>query len=167
MDFSAAPLDAAAPATPPGEPPPPRAQRAGSGLSQSLGKALEERRAWIASSRSRGELGQSPPVSSKPGVRYTVGPGVDALAERSAVPLRDVVARCLEEWDVTSEDSEESDDFCGWRVGSRAREDSDQDAARVAARPHVDGEVPATIATSGSGRPPGRPREKRSSCRFQ
>ena len=40
-------------------------------------------------------------------------------AEEQPVPLRLVVARCLEEWGVTSTDSEDSDDFCGWRVGSR------------------------------------------------
>lgn len=36
------------------------------------------------------------------------------------VPLKDVVSKCLEEWDVQSDSSEDSDEFCGWRVGSRA-----------------------------------------------
>ena len=36
------------------------------------------------------------------------------------LPLREQVARCLEEWDILSDSSADSDDFCGWRVGSRA-----------------------------------------------
>ena len=40
------------------------------------------------------------------------------------MPLRLVIARCLEEWDVTSTDSDDSDDFCGWRVGSRELDSS-------------------------------------------
>ena len=42
-------------------------------------------------------------------------------------PLAEVVAECLRRWDVTSEDesSNEEDDFCGWRVGSRQVEQLD------------------------------------------
>ena len=37
-------------------------------------------------------------------------------AHKVGVPLRDVVQHCLIEWDVESEDdTETSDDFCGWR----------------------------------------------------
>lgn len=37
------------------------------------------------------------------------------------LPLRDVVSQCLRNWGVNSDSSDEdSDDFCGWRVGSRA-----------------------------------------------
>ena len=36
-------------------------------------------------------------------------------------PLREVVALCLDKWGVTSDDeSDTSDEFCGWHVGSRA-----------------------------------------------
>lgn len=35
------------------------------------------------------------------------------------IPLRNVVAALLIDWGVTSDDSEDSDDFCGWHVGSR------------------------------------------------
>jgi hypothetical protein len=43
-----------------------------------------------------------------------------ASAVVRGTPLRQVVASCLEKWGVTSEDeSDESDEFCGWRVGSR------------------------------------------------
>ena len=35
-------------------------------------------------------------------------------------PLREQVFICLQQWDVDSSSSEDSDDFCGWRVGSRA-----------------------------------------------
>ena len=35
-------------------------------------------------------------------------------------PLREQVQRCLEQWDVCSSSSSDSDSFCGWRVGSRA-----------------------------------------------
>jgi hypothetical protein len=43
------------------------------------------------------------------------------------VPLRLVVARCLEEWGVHSSDSEDTDDFCGWHVGSRVTGDRSTD----------------------------------------
>jgi hypothetical protein len=36
------------------------------------------------------------------------------------IPLSQIVARCLEDWDVESTSSDDEDDFCGWRVGSRA-----------------------------------------------
>ena len=36
-------------------------------------------------------------------------------------PLRDVVAMCLDDWEVRSDTSDEaSDDFCAWRVRRRA-----------------------------------------------
>ena len=36
------------------------------------------------------------------------------------VPLREQVSECLRDWDVDSSSSEDGDDFCGWRVGSRS-----------------------------------------------
>ena len=41
-------------------------------------------------------------------------------AERMRIPLCEQVSRCLDDWDVLSTSSDDSDDFCGWRVGSRA-----------------------------------------------
>mmetsp|Transcript_52851 Transcript_52851/g.87791 ORF Transcript_52851/g.87791 Transcript_52851/m.87791 type:complete len:333 (-) Transcript_52851:86-1084(-) len=35
--------------------------------------------------------------------------------QETLIPLRDVIARCLEEWEVSSQDETDSDDFCGWR----------------------------------------------------
>ena len=96
-------------------------------------------------------------------MRYVAGSGSNAgaLADRP-VPLRDVVARCLEDWEVTSEDSEESDDFCGWRVGSRAHSDSD---AQPGVRQLPPGTIEEPVATSG--RPPGRTAERHLSCCVQ
>lgn len=65
------------------------------------------------------------------------------------VPLRDVVHRLLEEWDVESISSEDDDDFCGWRVGSRALPAPGEPArapSRAARRPSV----PAAIAGPAS-----------------
>ena len=43
-----------------------------------------------------------------------------AQPDVTPVPLRAVVASLLIDWGVASDDSEEeSDDFCGWHVGSR------------------------------------------------
>jgi hypothetical protein len=36
-------------------------------------------------------------------------------------PLSEQVAQCLAEWNVDSDCSSDSDEFCGWRVGSRAQ----------------------------------------------
>ena len=39
------------------------------------------------------------------------------------VPLREIVALCLDDWGVHSDrDESDSDDFCGWHVGSRVVE---------------------------------------------
>ena len=64
--------------------------------------ALDERASWIAKANSE----SSPP-------RAALAPGEVRL------PLRLVVHRCLDEWGVDSDSSEDDDDFCGWRVGSR------------------------------------------------
>lgn len=66
--------------------------------------ALDQRRTWVAATAAP----VSPPRSS------------NADPSTPPVPLRLVVHRLLEEWGVESTDSEDDDDFCGWRVGSRA-----------------------------------------------
>ena len=70
----------------------------------SLRLALDQRRSWVAASQ---QAGISPPRAG-------------TLGDPTPIPLRSVVHRCLEEWGVDSTDSEDDDDFCGWRVGSRA-----------------------------------------------
>ena len=72
----------------------------------SLRIALDQRRSWVAEANAK--AGASSPPKAEP------------LAPGEAVPLRHVVSRLLEEWGVESTDSEDDDDFCGWRVGSRA-----------------------------------------------
>ena len=69
-----------------------------------LSRTLEERRAWVSSSTSRSE--QSPPSARN--------------SDEPRVPLRLVVSKCLDDWGIDSDSSEDTDDFCGWRVGSRA-----------------------------------------------
>ena len=41
-------------------------------------------------------------------------------SDEPRVPLRLVVSKCLDDWGIDSDSSEDTDDFCGWRVGSRA-----------------------------------------------
>ena len=67
---------------------------------------------------------------------------LDASKVVPGTPLRQVIALCLEAWDVTSDDeSEDSSDFCGWRVGSRC----------AGARPNeVEGDGYASVTTSSS-----------------
>lgn len=93
------------------------------------------------------------------------------------VPLRDVVHRLLEEWDIESISSEDDDDFCGWRVGSRALPVPGQPApprsTRHAPLPTAAAQTPrpsitagiasllsggdrGSIHSSGGGRPPGK-----------
>ena len=63
-----------------------------------------------------------------PNYEVLVGPALAASSSSGDVqesfapmPLREVVALCLERWEITSDTSDESsDEFCGWRVGSRA-----------------------------------------------
>ena len=69
-----------------------------------LSRTLEERRAWVSSSTSRSD--QSPPSARN--------------SDEPRVPLRLVVSKCLDDWGIDSDSSEDTDDFCGWRVGSRA-----------------------------------------------
>lgn len=40
------------------------------------------------------------------------------------VPLREIVALCLDDWGVNSSDESDSDEFCGWHVGSRVHRNS-------------------------------------------
>ena len=40
------------------------------------------------------------------------------------VPLRHIVALCLDDWGVNSSDESDSDEFCGWHVGSRVNRNS-------------------------------------------
>jgi len=58
----------------------------------------------VSSSTSRSE--QSPPSARN--------------SDEPRVPLRLVVSKCLDDWGIDSDSSEDTDDFCGWRVGSRA-----------------------------------------------
>lgn len=76
-----------------------------SGSAASLRIALEERRLWVAGTQAAAP--SSPPRAAE------LAPGEIRL------PLQVVVHRLLEEWGVESTDSEDEDDFCGWRVGSR------------------------------------------------
>ena len=47
--------------------------------------------------------------------------GCRCRAPPDRTPLRDVVAMCLDDWEVRSDTSDEaSDDFCAWRVRRRA-----------------------------------------------
>ena len=69
-----------------------------------LSRMLEERRAWVSSSTSRSH--PSPPSTRN--------------SDEPRVPLRLVVSKCLDDWGIESDSSEDTDDFCGWRVGSRA-----------------------------------------------
>ena len=51
------------------------------------------------------------------------------------VPLREVVALCLDDWGVHSDrDESDSDDFCGWHVGSRVVEKDAHAPAAAAVR---------------------------------
>ena len=45
------------------------------------------------------------------------------------VPLREIVALCLDDWGVNSAEESESDDFCGWHVGSRVEKVTNAPAA--------------------------------------
>ena len=76
-------------------------------------------------------------------------------AERMRIPLREQVARCLDDWEVTSSSSDDSDDICGWRVGSRAL--PLPGSTQTAARPPVNTQAAARSGLSsffkGFGRP--------------
>eukprot|EP00965_Chrysotila_dentata_P071652 2367479-Pleurochrysis_carterae.AAC.1 len=52
-------------------------------------------------------------------------------------PLSTVVAALLVDWGVESDEDSDSDEFCGWRVGSRAdtKQVSTSDASASAASP--------------------------------
>lgn len=95
-----------------------------------LSRTLEERRAWVSSSAARSQ--PSPPGSrSRP-------------PEEPRVPLRLVVSKCLEDWGIDSDSSEEEDDFCGWRVGSRALpipDDGRRDERRASNSSSIDGGI--------------------------
>jgi len=97
-----------------------------------LSRTLEERRAWVSSSTSRSD--QSPPSARN--------------SDEPRVPLRLVVSKCLDDWGIESDSSEDTDDFCGWRVGSRA----------VPLPYRKEDERCPSLSNSisgGSGRPPG------------
>ncbi len=59
-------------------------------------------------------------------VRPPPSPAMGPMGDRRVsggpfpAPLRVVVARLLDEWGVDSDTDETEDDFCDWRVGSRA-----------------------------------------------
>ena len=80
---------------------------------------------------------------------------LDASKVVPGTPLRQVIALCLEAWDVTSDDeSEDSSDFCGWRVGSRCAD----------ARPkEVEGDGYASVTSSSSDDDDDRGRGRRGS----
>jgi hypothetical protein len=103
---------------------------------EELSRKLEERRIWVSSAGNQG-----PSVAQR------------EQTDEVRVPLRLVVHRLLEEWDVDSDSSEDDDDFCGWRVGRRAlpvgnRRSSQQNGAFSA--------FGSGGGNTGSGRPPGR-----------
>lgn len=77
-----------------------------------LTQALEDRRQWLSASERAASAEAAPSPLSRP--------GSSALSRPPSVPLRETIAKCLEEWEVNSDSSEDDDDFCGWRVGSRA-----------------------------------------------
>ena len=107
--------------------------------------ALEERRIWVSGTTAARKSGHSSPES------YREQPG------EQTVPLRLVVRKCLEDWGIDSELSEDSDDFCGWRVGSRA-EPARGDAGPVW-EPRRSGSSSNRLSSAGSlssARPPGR-----------
>ena len=60
-----------------------------------------------------------PSVSSS----ATAGGGepADYGPDAPRVPLREVVASLLVDWGCTSDDSDDSDDFCGWHGGGSQR----------------------------------------------
>ena len=100
--------------------------------------ALDERASWIANAATQ----ISPP-------RTTLAPGEVHL------PLRLVVHRCLDDWGIDSDSSEDEDDFCGWRVGSRAELPPDrtraaEQAMSSSARPPVGGFGFAVRGPAGS-----------------
>ena len=64
------------------------------------------------------------------------------------IPLSQIVARCLEDWDVESTSSDDEDDFCGWRVGSRANVRHDPAGSIVAAAAATAVNVPRTTSKS-------------------
>ena len=87
------------------------------------------------------------------------------------IPLREVVHRCLDDWGVESTDSEDDDDFCGWRVGSRAILVADQvrpiRPRRAVkkdrpSRPSIMGALGGLLVRDSSTMP--RPDEKNKSC---
>jgi hypothetical protein len=65
------------------------------------------------------------------------------------VPLRAVVASLLIDWAVTSDDSDESDDFCGWHVGSRVRGGEGPCRATAPSTALVSGRPPGPSALAG------------------
>ena len=104
-------------------------------VATSLRLALDQRRSWLASAS--GNSGQSSP------------PKADLDVQRQ--PLRVVVARCLEEWDVgSSDESEDDDDFCGWRVGSRQLPAGDRSG-------NCNFSTPAAAAAATQGAPASTP----------
>lgn len=61
---------------------------------------------------------------SKPALSHSTGEAdkvqhAATAAHQPGIPLRKVVASLLVEWGVTSEDSDDSDDFCGWHASRR------------------------------------------------
>ena len=123
-----------------------------------LRAALDERSQWVASTLAAAAA-TSPPRA------LPLAPG-----SQPPVPLRHVVARCLDEWGVESTDSDDDDDFCGWRVGSRAhpaaatrRSSGGGRAAPASSRassssnskPERRGSASGAAAPMSAGRPPG------------
>lgn len=141
--FAEADADADVPSPPRGPATPGERTNAAAQLSQ----RLEERRVWVSGTSAARASG-----SSSPQPHYEQ-PG------ELRVPLRLVVQQCLEDWAIDSDDSEDADDFCGWRVGSRA-EPPDGQAPIIAPRQRVPGSgssIGVRGGGSSSGRPPGRP----------
>ena len=111
-----------------------------------LADTLEERRAWVSSS-ANSVGGVSPPAHREP------QPGEVRL------PLRDVVHQCLDDWGIESDSSEDDDDICGWRVGSRAIPQPGDLRGGRSASGHGMPPLPGSRSShgsGGSGRPPGR-----------
>ena len=63
-------------------------------------------------------------------------------------PLRETVALCLDDWGVHSDrDESDSDDFCGWHVGSRVEKATNAPAAAAATLPDAAAAADAMGAT--------------------
>ena len=108
-----------------------------------LNQTLEERRAWVSST-----------ASNSAGLSPTGSQGQEPSVNR--LPLREVVQRCLDDWGIQSDSSEDDDDFCGWRVGSRALPlPGEPWPLPGAGLPPPPARRPS-LGSGGSGRPPGR-----------